>query len=87
VVDPPMRKIPFNIGDVVQKVVLARFACTLGTSSAVGVPILQALQPTVPRQATINRAHSAEEPGGDLGGVADVQSLLQEPVFPRWRSA
>jgi type IV pilus assembly protein PilC len=39
-------KIPAKIGDILQKVSLARFARTLGTLSAAGVPILQALEIT-----------------------------------------
>jgi type IV pilus assembly protein PilC len=39
-------KLPLKIGEVVQKVALARFARTLGTLSAAGVPILQALEIT-----------------------------------------
>src|SRR5215208_6562903 len=39
-------RIPFKIGDVIQKVALARFARTLGTLSAAGVPILQAIEIT-----------------------------------------
>ncbi|MGH3088105.1 MAG: type II secretion system F family protein [Rubrobacteraceae bacterium] len=39
-------KIPFKIGDVVQKGALARFSRTLGALSAAGVPILQALEIT-----------------------------------------
>jgi type IV pilus assembly protein PilC len=39
-------RIPFKIGDVIHKVALARFARTLGTLSAAGVPILQALEIT-----------------------------------------
>ena len=45
-------KIPFKIGDVVQKVALARFARTLGTLSAAGVPILQAIEITATPLAT-----------------------------------
>src|SRR5215217_7138281 len=39
-------KIPAKIGDVVKKATLARFARTLGTLSAAGVPILQAIEIT-----------------------------------------
>src|SRR5215211_4553296 len=39
-------RIPAKIGDVVQKATLARFARTLGTLSAAGVPILQAIEIT-----------------------------------------
>ncbi|MDX6555459.1 MAG: type pilus assembly protein PilC [Miltoncostaeaceae bacterium] len=39
-------KIPMRIGDVVLKIALARFARTLGTLTASGVPILQALDIT-----------------------------------------
>src|SRR5919107_4631850 len=37
-------RIPAKIGDVVKKATLARFARTLGTLSAAGVPILQAIE-------------------------------------------
>jgi len=46
VVDPVTLKIPAKIGDIIQKVALARFARTLSTLSAAGVPILQALEIT-----------------------------------------
>jgi type IV pilus assembly protein PilC len=39
-------RLPVKIGDIIQKVALARFARTLGTLSAAGVPILQALEIT-----------------------------------------
>src|SRR5918994_4300386 len=39
-------RIPAKIGDVVHKVTLARFARTLGTLSAAGVPILQSIEIT-----------------------------------------
>jgi type IV pilus assembly protein PilC len=45
-VDPLMLRIPVKIGDIIQKVALARFARTLGTLSAAGVPILQSLEIT-----------------------------------------
>jgi type IV pilus assembly protein PilC len=45
-VDPLMLRLPAKIGDIMQKVALARFARTLGTLSAAGVPILQALEIT-----------------------------------------
>jgi type IV pilus assembly protein PilC len=38
-----MPKVPVKIGDIIQKVAFACFARTLGTLSAAGVPILQAL--------------------------------------------
>jgi type IV pilus assembly protein PilC len=46
VVDPAMLRLPVRIGDIIQKVALARFARTLGALSAAGVPILQALEVT-----------------------------------------
>jgi type IV pilus assembly protein PilC len=39
-------KIPFKVGDVVQKGALARFSRTLGALGTAGVPILQALEIT-----------------------------------------
>jgi type IV pilus assembly protein PilC len=76
-------KIPFKIGDVVQKVALARFARTLGTLSAAGVPILQALEITanssgnwVVENALLKSRDSVRE------GIPIYKPLESEPVFP-----
>ena len=76
-------KIPAKIGEVVQKVALARFARTLGALSAAGVPILQALEITakssgnyVVEQALLNSRDAVRQ------GIPIFKPLEDEPVFP-----
>jgi type IV pilus assembly protein PilC len=76
-------RIPLKIGEVVQKVALARFARTLGTLSAAGVPILQALEITatssgnwVIENALLKSRDSIRE------GISIYKPLEDEPVFP-----
>ena len=73
----------FKIGDVVQKVALARFARTLGTLSAAGVPILQALEITatssgnwVVENALLKSLDAIRE------GIPIYKPLEEESVFP-----
>ena len=76
-------KIPAKIGDIIQKVALARFARTLGTLSAAGVPILQSLEITatssgnwVIEQALLKSRNSVRE------GIPIYRPLENEWVFP-----
>ncbi len=76
-------KIPAKIGDVVHKVALARFARTLGTLSAAGVPILQAIEITatsagnwVMENALLKSRDAIRE------GIPIYRPLEDEPVFP-----
>ena len=76
-------RIPAKIGDVVQKVTLARFARTLGTLSAAGVPILQSLEITatssgnwVVERALLKSKDAIRE------GIPLYKPLETEPVFP-----
>src|ERR671910_1539031 len=76
-------RIPAKIGDVVQKAVLARFARTLGTLSAAGVPILQAIEITatssgnwVVEKALLKSRDAIRE------GIPIYKPLEEEPVFP-----
>src|SRR5215210_5940636 len=76
-------RIPAKIGDVVQKVALARFARTLGTLSAAGVPILQAIEITatssgnwVIEKALLKSRDAIRE------GIPIYKPLEEEPVFP-----
>lgn len=81
--DRVILKFPAKIGDVVQKVALARFARTLGTLTAAGVPILQALEITatssgnhVVERALLNSRDSIRE------GFPIYKPLESEDVFP-----
>jgi type IV pilus assembly protein PilC len=76
-------RIPAKIGDVIQKVALARFARTLGTLSAAGVPILQAIEITatssgnwVIENALLKSRDAVRE------GLPIYKPLEGEPVFP-----
>lgn len=76
-------KIPAKIGEVVQKVALARFARTLGALSAAGVPILQALEITakssgnyVVERALLDSRDAVRQ------GIPIFKPLEDAPVFP-----
>jgi type IV pilus assembly protein PilC len=76
-------RIPAKIGDVIHKVALARFARTLGTLSAAGVPILQALEITatssgnwVIENALLKTRDAVRQ------GIPIYKPLEDEPVFP-----
>jgi type IV pilus assembly protein PilC len=80
---PVSLRIPAKIGDVIQKVALARFARTLGTLSAAGVPILQALEITatssgnwVVEKAVLKSRDAVRE------GIPIYKPLEEESVFP-----
>jgi type IV pilus assembly protein PilC len=76
-------RIPFKIGDVLQKVALARFARTLGTLSAAGVPILQSIEITatssgnwIMENALLKSRDAIRE------GIPIYKPLESEAVFP-----
>jgi type IV pilus assembly protein PilC len=76
-------RIPAKIGDVVKKVTLARFARTLATLSAAGVPILQAIEITatssgnwVVETALLRSRDAVRE------GIPIYKPLETEPIFP-----
>ncbi len=76
-------RLPAKIGDVIQKVALARFARTLGTLTAAGVPILQAIEITaassgnwVVENALLKTRNAIRE------GIPIYKPLESEPVFP-----
>jgi type IV pilus assembly protein PilC len=76
-------RIPAKIGDVVKKATLARFARTLATLSAAGVPILQSIEITatssgnwVVEKALLESKEAVRE------GIPIYKPLETEPVFP-----
>jgi type IV pilus assembly protein PilC len=76
-------RIPAKIGDVVKKATLARFARTLATLSAAGVPILQSIEITatssgnwVVENALLKSRDAIRE------GIPLYKPLETEPVFP-----
>lgn len=76
-------KIPMKIGDIVQKIALARWSRTLSALVSAGVPILQALEITGKTAGN----HVVEKAMGDV--IANVKAggtiaapLKNTPVFP-----
>jgi len=76
-------RIPFKVGEVIRKVALTRFARTLSTLSAAGVPILQAIEITaassgnwVMENALLKSREAVRE------GIPIYRPLEDEPVFP-----
>jgi type IV pilus assembly protein PilC len=76
-------KLPMKIGDVVQKIALARFSRTLATLVAAGVDIITALEITggtagnyVIEEALVRTRERVHD------GVPISQPLAEDPIFP-----
>jgi len=76
-------RIPFKIGDIVQKVSLARWSRTLSALMGAGVPILQALEITgqTGGNKVIERAMAEVTTSVKAGGTL-AAPLKESPVFP-----
>ena len=76
-------KIPFKIGDIVQKISIARWARTLSSLTAAGVPLLEALDITgrtagnLVVQAAMADVITSVKAGGTIS-----EPLAKSPVFP-----
>ncbi len=76
-------KLPFKIGDVIQKVALARWSRTFAGSVSSGVPMLQSIKLTgeTAGNAVVERAmddvYASVKRGGSLAGPIE-----QNPIFP-----
>jgi type IV pilus assembly protein PilC len=76
-------KVPFKIGDVVQKVALARWSRTLSSLTAAGVPILKAIEITGQTSGnyTVEKAMGNVIESVRTGGTI-AAPLKEAPVFP-----
>jgi type IV pilus assembly protein PilC len=76
-------RIPFKIGDVIQKVALARWSRTFAGSVSAGVPMLQAIKLTgetagnIVVEQTMDEVYASAKRGGSL--AAPIQ---RAPIFP-----
>jgi type IV pilus assembly protein PilC len=76
-------RIPFKIGDVIQKVALARWSRTFSGSVAAGVPMLQAIKLTgetagnVVVEKAMEDVYASAKRGGSLAGPIETN-----PIFP-----
>ncbi len=76
-------RIPMKIGDIVQKVAVARWSRTLSALSSAGVPLLQALEVTGKTAGNVvvdEAMHSVIESVKQGGTLAEP--LKKEPIFP-----
>jgi len=76
-------RIPFKIGDIVQKVSLARWSRTLASLTSAGVPILQAIEITgkTAGNTVVERAMGSVADSVKSGGTI-AAPLKEAPVFP-----
>jgi type IV pilus assembly protein PilC len=76
-------RVPFKIGDVVQKVALARWSRTFSGSVSAGVPMLQSIKLTgetagnVVLEQAMDDVYAAAKRGGSLAGPIE-----RNPIFP-----
>jgi type IV pilus assembly protein PilC len=76
-------RIPFKIGDVIQKVALARWSRTFAGAVSSGVPMLQAIQLTgqtagnVVVEQSMDEVYASVKSGGSLAGPIE-----DAPIFP-----
>jgi type IV pilus assembly protein PilC len=76
-------RIPFKIGDVIQKVALARWSRTFAGAVSSGVPMLQAIQLTgqtagnVVVEQSMDEVYASVKSGGSLAGPIE-----DTPIFP-----
>jgi type IV pilus assembly protein PilC len=76
-------RIPFKIGDVIQKVALARWSRTFSGSVSAGVPMLQAIKLTgetagnIVIEQAMEDVYASVKRGGSLAGPIE-----QNPIFP-----
>jgi type IV pilus assembly protein PilC len=76
-------KIPMNIGDVVQKIALARWSRTFSGAISSGVPILQAIQISgdTAGNAVVKEAMDDVYASVKRGGTI-AKPLMDHPIFP-----
>jgi type IV pilus assembly protein PilC len=81
--DRLLLRLPFKIGDVIQKVALARWSRTFSGSVSAGVPMLQAIKLTgetagnVVVEQAMEDVYASVKRGGSLAGPIE-----QNPIFP-----
>ncbi len=83
VIDRLKLRIPFKIGDVVQKLALARWSRTFSGSVSSGVPILQAIQITGETSGNIVVEQAMEDVYESVKrGGSIAAPIAQNPIFP-----
>ena len=76
-------RIPFKIGDVIQKVALARWSRTFSGSVSAGVPMLQAIQLTGQTAGNIVVEQAMEDVYESVKGGGSLAAPIQaNPIFP-----
>lgn len=76
-------RLPFKIGDVVQKVALARWSRTFSGSVSAGVPILQAIQITGETSGNIVVENAMEDVYDSVKRGGSISApIARHPIFP-----
>ena len=76
-------RIPAHIGDIVQKVALARWSRTLSGSVAAGVPLLQAIKVTGQTSGNVMVEEAMDEVYDSVKGGGTIAAPIQRsPIFP-----
>lgn len=76
-------KIPMKVGDIIQKVIVARFSRTLATLVSAGVPILQAIEITGTTSGSTVVEYAMEDVRNNIkGGESIARPLQRVPIFP-----
>ena len=84
--DRAILRIPFKIGDVIQKIALARWARTFSGSVSSGVPILQSIQITGETSGNVVVEHAMQDMydsvkrGGSLAGPVESNEIFPPMV-------
>jgi len=84
--DRVILRLPFKIGDVIQKVALARWSRTFAGSVSSGVPMLQAIQLTgetagnVVVEKAMEDVYSSVKTGGSLAGPIEANAIFPPMV-------
>jgi type IV pilus assembly protein PilC len=76
-------RVPFKIGDIVQKIAIARWARTFSALTSAGVPLLEALDITgrTAGNVVVERAMNEVVDSVKRGGTI-AEPLKESPVFP-----
>jgi type IV pilus assembly protein PilC len=76
-------RIPFKIGDVIQKVALARWSRTFSGAVSSGVPMLQAIRLTGETAGNVVVEHSMDDVYESVKGGGSIAGPIEDnPIFP-----
>jgi type IV pilus assembly protein PilC len=76
-------RVPMRIGEIVQKIALARWSRTLSSLVSAGVPMLEAISVTGKTSGTVVVERAMESVRTSVASGGTIQAALKtEPIFP-----